>query len=309
MSSVAFGSILAATAHIMWGLFPLFWKLLDHVDPMTILAYRIVFSFMFSWPIWFIIRKAESRMKLNNSPERTGGNRTAERITARVLLPSLIAAALISINWYTYIWSVVNGFILDASLGYFLTPLMNLLTGIILLGERPGIMRSISLSMGGVAILIFTFSQGRLPVISLTLALSFGLYGYIKKRVQTSSLLGIALEMFWLLVPALYILFAQGGIDLLIDGPRIQRFLLIMAGPVTLAPLLLFASAAKRIPMYSLGFFLYLTPVLTFALAWLVFGERKDPIEMLAFALVWIALILFSAGVLRERRRTGRVLP
>lgn len=309
MNPTVLGGLLAAVAHVLWGLFPLYWKLIDHIDPLTILAYRVLFSFLFSWMGFFIIRLMKKMGKAGGGllPDAAGGAGVVSGAGAggrrRVLLLSFVAAALIAVNWYTYIWAVVSGFTLDASLGYFLTPMMNLLTGMVFLKERPGIMRALSLSMGGVAVLIFTISQGRIPAISLTLALSFGLYGYVKKRTQVGPILGMGLETLWLLAPAIYILLNLGGMDALLDGLPWQRFLLITAGPVTLAPLFLFAAAAKRIPMYSLGFFLYITPSLTFVVAWFVFGERKSPVEMLAFVLVWVALVFFSIGVLRERRK------
>lgn len=303
MNPTVLGSLLAAAAHVLWGLFPLYWKLIDHLDPLTILSYRVLFSFLFSWMGFFIIRSMKKMGKPVGGLLPDAAGRAGAGGWRRVLAVSFVAAALIAVNWYAYIWAVVNGFTLDASLGYFLTPMMNLLTGIVFLKERPGIMRALSLSMGGIAVLIFTISQGRIPAISLTLALSFGLYGYVKKRTQVGPILGMGLETLWLLAPAIYILLNLGGMDALLAGLPWQQFLLITAGPVTLAPLLLFAAAAKRIPMYSLGFFLYITPILTFVVAWFVFGERKSPVEMLAFVLVWVALVLFSIGVLRERRK------
>ena len=289
--SIPPGHLSATMAYILWGILPLYWRLLDHIAPLSILAYRIGLSFVTSWIVLLVIfcwRKTAFSGLRNSLPR------------------SLLAAGLIGTNWYVFIWGVVKGFTLEVSLGYFLSPLVNVLLGLIFFKEKPGKMKSVALALSGVAVFIFTISLGRLPLISLVLATSFGLYGYVKKQTSINPTLGLGLESFWLLIPAIYILGTQGGISPFVNSSSAQQVLLILAGPFTLVPLLLFASAAKKIPLYVLGFFQYFTPSIIFIIAWLVFKEQAGSLELLAFSIIWIALIIFSLAVLVERRDNSK---
>ena len=288
MNSLLFGSVSALIAYILWGILPLYWKPLNHIDPLTILAYRIMFSFVVAWITLLVLHIRR---------------KSAFRGLKKYIPLSVLAACLLGVNWYVFIWAVLKGYTLEASLGYFLNPLVNLLLGVVFLQERPGKMRCIALALSVVAVSILTISHGQLPVISLTLAGTFGLYGYIKKRAKVSAVLGLGLETLWLLIPAVYILWGLSGIEVLIHGDAKQQALLLFAGPVTLAPLLFFATAAQRIPLYILGFLQYIAPSLMFIIALLVFGEQTNPAEMLAFGIIWSALLLFSYTIVNERLR------
>jgi chloramphenicol-sensitive protein RarD len=296
------GYLAAPAAYLLWGLLPLYWQPLNHIPAMAILSYRIAFSFVFSAGTILMIQLfVRIRRKSGSLPgQRPFG---FSGLNGPRLKPTLLAAALIGVNWFTYIWSVVNGFTLEASLGYFLTPMVNLLFGIIFLKERPGPVRTVALGISVLAVAILTINYGRPPIIALTLAFSFGTYGFVKKRSGLDALTGMAFETGWLLLPALGIMLFGGAGGYLFRGPVLQRSMLILAGPVTLAPLLLFASAAKRIPLYALGFFQYIAPSLMFLLGWLVFGEEVSSIRLLAFSLVWVALVIFSASVILQRRK------
>jgi chloramphenicol-sensitive protein RarD len=302
MDEKSAGYLSAASAYGLWGLLPLYWKPLEHIPAMGILSYRIVFSFVFSAGAILALRYAR-RWKAIAPAQAVGG------LTGRRVLPTLAAAGLIGVNWFTYIWAVVNGYTLEASLGYFLTPMVNLLFGVLFLRERPGAIRTVALAISAVAVAILTLSYGRPPVIALTLAFSFGTYGFVKKQSKFDPMTGMALETGWLLLPALGIMVFGGAGAYLFGESPVDSIMLILAGPVTLAPLLLFAAAARRIPLYALGFFQYIAPSLMFVLGWLAFGETVDRVRLTAFVLVWIALGIFSASVAIGRRQTAGEIP
>jgi len=193
-----------------------------------------------------------------------------------------------------YVYAVVNGYTLEASLGYFLTPLVNAILGVVLLKERPGIPVLVSLGLGAIALIILALSYGRIPYFALTLSLSFGIYGYLKKGLSINSLEGLAWETGWALPLAVGILLSQGGFSFLVDQTLARTATILLAGPVTLIPLVLFASAAKRLPLYLLGMFQYLAPSIMFLIGWLIFAEPVSPTQFFAFGLVWIALANFA---------------
>ncbi len=300
MEQKSAGYVYAASAYLMWGLLPLYWSVLNRVPALSLLTYRIAFSFLFSWGALAVLRTGAffRRASGQTSPGRW--------ISRRAVSASLPAAALIAVNWFTYIWAVVNGFTLEASLGYFLTPLVNVLLGLVLLGERPGLRRAIALGFSLAAVIILTVDYGRPPIVALTVAFSFGSYGYVKKRSPSDSLTGMALETSWLIIPAAAIMLGGNALEYLVEGPPAISAMLVLAGPVTLAPLLLFASAARRIPLFALGFFQYIAPILMFIIGWLVFKEEVGAVRLISFGLVWVALGIFISSIIRERRdRSG----
>jgi chloramphenicol-sensitive protein RarD len=290
------GAVFAFSAYFLWGMLPLYWKPLQYISAEVILSYRISLSF---FTIIIILIGALSLGKIK---------RADFSLTRKKLLLSILAAALIAVNWFVYIYSVIEGYTLEASLGYYLTPMVNLLLGVLFLSERPGKFRLMAMAFAALAILILTFQYGRPPILALILAFSFGLYGFIKKQIGIQAMLGLGLETFWLLPIALFMLLSRGGIGIFLEAPVVDKGLILFAGVVTLTPLILFAAAAKRIPLYILGFFQYLAPTMMFIIGIVVFDEPFTPAQMAAFALVWIALTVFSITLIRELRlESGKV--
>jgi len=277
-------------AYGLWGLLPLYFRVIGTVAPTEIVAQRIIWSVLLVGGLILIARRgAALRWAL------------ADRRAMLILAGS---ATLIAVNWLTYIWAVTHGHVLESSLGYFLNPLVNVVLGVVLLKERlrPFQTAAVLLAACGVAVLAAGAGTGLL--ISLTLALTFGFYGLLRKVVAVESLEGVAIETL-LLAPFalawLIWLYAGGGLAFGHDAQITA--LLIAAGPVTAVPLLLFAAAARRMPYAALGVLQYLAPTIQFALAITVFGEHMTTAHMICFAFIWAGLMLYAADAVRIVRR------
>lgn len=274
------GILYGIGAYALWGFFPIYWKLLFHVPALELLSHRIVWSFILLMAVILAGRNGADFRKLLN---------------ARTVGIYLIAAVLIGGNWLTYVWAVNAGHIVETSLGYFINPLVSVVLGLVVLREKLRLAQwaPVTLAFIGVAFLTVTF--GRLPWIALTLAFSFGFYGLVKKLAPLSSLYGLTLETGLLFAPALAFLgFTQwsGTGAFLHTGPAADA-LMIGAGVVTTIPLLMFASAAKQIPLTMIGILQYLAPTLQFLIGVFVYREPFGQAQLIGFSLVWLALILF----------------
>ncbi len=289
------GILYAAGAYTLWGLLPIFWKALHGVPALEILTHRMVWSLVFVLLILAVRRQ-------------WGWVRPTLR-HRRSLLTFTATAALLSLNWFIYIWAVNAGFIVETSLGYFINPLVNVLLGMLFLGERlrGGQKAAIALAVAGVAYL--TVSYGTLPWIALTLAFSFGLYGLLRKTAPLASLEGMALETLIFAPFALaYLLFLQGdgrGAFGHVDAGTTA--LLAFSGVVTALPLLLFGKAARQITLTSLGIMQYIAPTLQFLIGVFLFGETLSLSRLVGFVLIWIALALYTGESLLRSRRTPRL--
>jgi chloramphenicol-sensitive protein RarD len=288
------GLLFGLGAYLLWGVLPLYFKLLKSVSPTEIVAHRILWSLAFLallvmlWRRWPAIRAAMG--------------------ASRILMTLAVTALLIAVNWLIYIWAVLNGHVLAGSLGYYLNPLVNVLLGVVLLKERltRGQVAAVALAALGVAVLALRAADGLW--ISLALALSFGLYGFIRKIAPVDALEGLAIETAMLApVSLVWLLWlqqqGQGGFTAY-DGTTTA--LLILGGAVTAIPLLLFNAAAKRLPYSTLGFLQYIAPSLQFLLAVLVFGEAFTPAHALCFAAIWSALLIFAWEGIRLGRARAR---
>ena len=267
-------------AYAMWGFFPIYWKLLHHVPALELLGHRIGWSFLFLMLAIFISKQGQEFRSL---------------INRKTLGIYLIAALLIGVNWLLYVWAVNAGYIIETSLGYFINPLLSVLLGLIILREklRPAQWIPIVLAFIGVAYLTITY--GRPPWIALGLAFSFGFYGLAKKLAPLSSLFGLTLETGILFLPALLYLGireADGTAAFLHTGIT-SDLLMIGAGIVTTIPLLMFASAAKQIPLTMIGVLQYLAPTIQFLIGVFVYKESFDRTQLIGFSIVWLALIIF----------------
>jgi chloramphenicol-sensitive protein RarD len=277
-------------AYGLWGLAPLFWKLLDDVSPIEILAHRLV---------WGIIAFAAIAWIAGAAPAVLVALRDRRTVAAMGL-----SGALLVINWGAFVGAVASGNILDASLGYFINPLLSVGLGMLVLRERLRSLQwlAIGLAVAGVAIL--TWRAGRVPWISLVLAITFGAYGLVRKMARVESLAGSTVETA-LLTPIAVIYLAvvavRGG-GQLGHASTATQLLLLATGVVTAAPLLLFTSAARRLPLSTVGFLQYLAPTTQFLLAITVYDEPLVRDRLIAFGFIWLALAVFSIDLVRQSR-------
>jgi chloramphenicol-sensitive protein RarD len=276
------GILYAATAYILWGLFPIYFKALQNVSPVQILWHRIVWAFLFLLIVLAVRRQWSWIARVSRQP--------------KVLAGFAASALLLSINWYIYIWSVNNNHVVDASLGYFMNPLVSVLLGFLLLDERlrPTQWTAVALAAAGVAWL--TLQAGHPPWIGLALALSFGFYGLLRKTAALGALEGLSLETMLLLPVALgYLAWLSLNNENNFSHATLNtKCMLIAAGPITAVPLLMFAAGARRIPMSTLGLLQYLAPSLQLLLGVWLYDEPFGGRRLIGYAVVWSALALYS---------------
>jgi chloramphenicol-sensitive protein RarD len=278
---------------VLWGLFPLYFALLDAVSPLEVVAHRVIWTLVFLIIVISIARNWASVKRALNR---------------RTLLILLGAAVFISINWLVYVYAVATDQVVQASLGYFVNPLISVALGVILLRERLRRMQWVAVGIALVAVAILTFSYGALPWISLTLGFSFGIYGLLKKMANVRSTDSLVIETAALAPFALVLMgfWEVGGqAAFVLDGWQIS-VLLILLGPVTALPLLAFGGAATRIPLSTLGVLQYITPILQFSIGVFIFGEAMPASRWLGFVFVWTALVVFSTDAYRQSRRASQ---
>lgn len=274
------GILNGIAAYALWGFFPLYWKLLQDVPAIQLLGHRIAWSFLLLLIVVLLTRQ---------------WNDFRSTLNARTFQIYFIAAILIGINWLTYVWAVNAGFIIETSLGYFINPLLSVLMGVIFLRERLRAMQWIPVTLAALGVAYLTFAYGRPPWIALLLAFTFGFYGLTKKLAPLGSVFGLTLETGILFLPALlYLGWAQSsGYGSFLHLGATADLLMIGAGVVTTIPLLLFASAAKQIPLSMIGILQYLAPTIQFLIGILIYKEPFDESRLVGFGIVWLALIIF----------------
>lgn len=290
------GVALGATAYVLWGAFPLYFPLLDPAGAFEILAHRIVWSLLTLGAVVAVLHKGAGVLRLVRDPRTLG------------LLAG--AAVTICLNWGGYIWGVNNGYVVEAALGYFINPLVTVLLGVLVLGERLRPLQWGALAVGVVAVAVLTLDYGRPPLIALLLAFSFGTYGLLKKKADAPAIESLTLETALVAPIALAFLLwlgATGRGHFTSEGPG-HVALMMSAGLVTVVPLVCFGAAAIRVPLTVLGLLQYLAPILQFALGLLYFHEEMPAGRWVGFALVWVALAMFTYEALRFRRRQLRVV-
>lgn len=281
------GVLYGAGAYIWWGLCPGFFLLLLPAGAPEVLAHRIVWSALFLLLVLALAR-------------RLGDLR---RLTLRTWLQLLAAAVLISLNWGTYIYAVTTGHVVDAALGYFINPLVSVLLGVLVFRERINRWQAVALALALIAVVILTVQVGAPPYVAVILALSFGVYGLVKKVVQADPRVSVAVEtLIALPLAAGYVIALEvlGRGNFLNHGPW-HAVLLLLAGPVTAVPLLLFAAAAQRLPMVTLGLLFYLNPALQMAWGVFIGHEPMPPVRWIGFALIWVALVIMTVGALSRK--------
>jgi len=284
------GIIYAALAFFCWGLFPIYFHALGEVPPLQILAHRMLWSLAFLL-ILLLLRRDWKWLQVVRQP--------------RVFFSFVLSALLLSANWLVYIWSVMNHHVIEASLGYFINPLVNIVLGYLILKERMRPLQWAAIGVAALGVGWLTWQAGTVPWIALFLALSFGGYGLLRKTAALGPLEGLSFETI-----VLFPLAAGYVIWLTVHGQNVfintasdtTRWLLIMAGPLTAIPLLLFATGARKIPLSVLGLLQYLSPTLQFLLGVLLFKEAFSADRLVGFVLIWSALALFAGeGLLRRQ--------
>ncbi len=296
------GLVAAIGAYGLWGLLPVYFIALMPTGPVEIVAWRIVLSLAFCLILIAATRALPALLSL-----------VTDR---RILLLSAIAAVLIAINWHVYVYASLSGFILEAALGYFINPIVTVALGVVFLRERLRPAQWVAVGMSIVAVIVLAVGYGTVPIIALALAFSFGFYGYVKNRMgpRVSAVGGLTLETAWLVpvaVVELVIVAAVGSLTLGNHGVG-HAILLLAAGVVTAIPLLLFAAAARRLPLTVVGFVQYLAPVLQFLFGVIVMGEEMPVERWVGFSIVWLALVVLSSDAVRARslsRRRGAPPP
>lgn len=278
-----------AAAYAAWGLFPLYFKLIAHVPTMEVLSHRVIWSFL------TLVAFAAGR-------GRAAG---IFRVSGRVYGLYATAAALIGVNWFVYVWAVSSGFVVETSLGYFITPFVNVLLGVLVFGERLRRWQWTAVGLAAVGVLYLAVTYGALPWISLVLAVSFGSYGLVKKKVSLTPIDGLTLETAILFLPAVgyaIALQAAGRASFVHTGP-LTDVLLFGAGLITIGPLVLFAAAVQRVPLSIIGILQYIAPTIQFLLGVLVYHEPFTRPRLIGFAIVWAALAVFTVEGLAARRQ------
>lgn len=280
--------MLGIGAYAIWGLLPLYFHALKGVPALQVLAHRVLWSMLLLALLVLVLRRGRS---------------IAAAARGRTLLLLAASAALIATNWLIYIWAVQHDHVLEASLGYFINPLVNVALGVAVLGERLRRWQAVAIGVAGLGVVILAASGGGALWISLTLAASFGTYGLLRKVVAIDALGGLTIETLLLAVPAALLLgmTAANGTASFGTAPGVDA-LLIASGAVTAAPLLMFAAAARRMPYATLGLIQYIAPTLQFSIA-VALGEPVRGVHLLTFALIWAGCALYAADTVRAARQ------
>ena len=290
------GLILGALAYTLWGTFPLYWTLLEPGGAVEILAHRIVWSLLTMVLILVLWHRVDQLKALLRD--------------RRKLLLISGAAVVISVNWGGYIWGVNNGRVVETSLGYFINPLVTVLMGVLVLGERLRRLQWVAMGMAFIAVVVLAIDYGRPPWVALVLAFSFGTYGLLKKQAGVGAVESITLETLVLAPIAMaYVAWLVATSESNFGSHGLGHALLFTTtGIITAIPLMLFGAAAIRVSMVSLGLLQYLAPTIQFALGILVFQEAMPASRWIGFGLVWVALVMFTVEALNHRRRQLRLV-
>ena len=287
------GVLYGVAAYGLWGFLPLYWLLLDDAGSVEVVAHRLVWSLAVVLVILAV----------------TGRLRGLARLGARAYGLLCVASVVVAANWCVYIWAVDTNQVVEASLGYFVNPLVTILLGVIVLRERLRRAQWVAVGTAALAVVVLTIDYGRLPWIALALAFTFATYGFVKKKAGVGAAESLAIETAVLFVPSVAFLVwltARGEATFGHAGTTID-VALVAVGLVTAVPLLCFSAAATRVPLTTLGQLQYLAPTINFVLGVTIFDEDVPPARLVGFGLVWIALVIITVDALRNRRRAPKV--
>jgi chloramphenicol-sensitive protein RarD len=280
----------AASAYVFWGGFPIYWKFLSGIPALQLMCHRIVWSCV---------------LLLGLITAQHDWNRLLGALRSRrVMAIYTVAAVAIALNWFVFVWAVNEGFIVQVALGYFINPLVSVCLGVIVFLERLRRLEWAAIALASAGVLYLALFYGSFPWIALTLACSFGTYGFMKKLAPLGAVLGLTLETSILFLPAVVFLiyaYVTGDVGFLHEN-ALRNFLMVAAGPITTAPLLLFAAAARRIPLSMMGMLQYINPMMQFLIGVLVYHEPFNATQFVGFGMVWAALLLFAVQGYVSRR-------
>jgi len=282
----------AISAYLLWGFLPLYMKLVDHIPAVEVIAHRVLWSLPIAGLVLIVLR-------------RTRDLRIALR-TPRMVAMAALTAALISVNWGTYVWSIANDHALDAALGYYVNPLFSVALGAIVLRERLSPLQWLAVALASVAVGILTWWNGTLPWVALVLMLTFGIYAFLRKTLPIGPNQGFTLEVLLITPFALGYMIWLGPDGHFLTTGWTDVVLLMGCGAVTAIPLILYANGAKRLKLSTIGILQYIAPTMIFLIAVFVFDEPFGPARSMAFPLIWLALILYTASMIRQARHPGQ---
>ncbi|WP_309089526.1 EamA family transporter RarD [Domibacillus sp.] len=294
------GMIYTAGSYVIWGLIPIYWKLVSGVSAYEILANRVIWSFVFMILLLVLMRKFAPL------------GQVLKEITAHPKKAAALATAsvLVSINWFVFIWAVNNNHIIETSMGYYINPLMSVLLGILVLKEALSKAQILSFILAACGVLIMTFSYGSFPWVSISLAVSFALYGLAKKMIRMDAAVGLTIETAVVTpIAVLYLAFLSSSGTLQLFSGSVQTDLLLIGGGVlTAVPLLLFGHGAQKIPLYLIGFLQYIAPTMTLLLGVFLYHEPFTPSQLLSFSFIWSALVVFTFAQLKTAQKKKAVI-
>jgi len=280
MNDHTVGTYYALFAYVTWGFLPMFWKLLGTTPAQNILANRIVWTFLFCFLIVLLAQKwPKLLLTLRNKKLR---------------IAALGSGLLLGVNWFIFLYAVTTGQVLETSMGYYINPLFSVFLALVFLKEKMTFWQVVAVVLALAGVLIVTFHYGKIPWIALSLAVTFGFYGFIKKKIHLDVSIGLTLEMTVLFPLVILFVWIKKGSGIIGFSFTARHVLLMLTGMVTAIPLLSFAVAAKKIPLARIGFLQYITPTMFFFLATLVFNESFSQVQLTSFILIWIALILYT---------------
>jgi len=286
------GVVLATTVYFLWGFLPLYMKALAHVPPAEVIVHRVIWSIPVAGAVLLATGRTDDLKRALRTP--------------RMLGMGLVTAALISVNWGIYVWAIGAGHALDAALGYYINPLFSVFLGALLLGERLSALQWVAVALAGAAVGVLTWDAGSLPIVAVGLTITWGFYAYFKKMLPIGPNQGFLLEVLILLPPALAYLawISARGEGHFLSGVPSDTALLLGCGVITAVPLLLYANGAKLLRLSTIAILQYIAPTMIFLTAVFLFGEEFGQARRIAFPMIWAALVLYTASMLRQSRAT-----
>jgi len=288
-SEYSLGLLFGFSSYVLWGLFPLYWPLLEPANPLEIVSHRAVWTLVFCLIILSLSKQIHSTLQVMKNP--------------RTMAALLLSTLLVSINWITYIWAVNNDHVVEAALGYYINPLIIIAFGVILLREKMRPLQWVAVAIAAIGVLVLTLDYGRLPWIAISIALSWGSYGLVKKKLNLGALEGLAIETLISFIPYLGYLIYLGnqGTGQFGHSPGLT-LLLISAGAVTAIPLLLFNGSTTRLPYSTIGLLQYVTPTIQFSIGVWLRHEEMPAARWAGFIIIWCALIALGVDLVRSSR-------
>ncbi|MEH6939749.1 EamA family transporter RarD [Bacillus sp. JJ664] len=286
MNSTMKGILYGVFAYVVWGILPIYWKLVQDIAPFEILTHRIMWSFVTLVIFIFLIRKGR---EFKETWKQVIGNK-------KVLFSMILVSLLISTNWLLYIWAVNSNHILDASLGYYINPLVSIILGVIVLKEKLSFWQIFSVCLATIGVGYLTITSGTLPIIAICLSLTFAFYGLLKKLLKIEAFFSLTIETLLIFPVALiYFIFLSANGDAgFIKSAPIEQLLLVGAGFVTILPLLFFGKATELIPYTYVGFLQFISPTISLLIGVLLYGESFTHTDMISFSFIWVACLFFS---------------